>query len=583
MIQRNLKTLKNNSKINRTEILINEMKKRKKSCLIKLQKLSDRINILEGFKNQTSGKKLNLKDYLKSKGYDYRNFFTPMGYYTPNNMVVSDDIENEALTYHKGMSFNKNIGYHIPEREIVKEKDHQEITSSIYGMTWNPALNHYYPTTVFDSKAYSSAEGIGDTGMDMIGGLRMEDFANLTNEDEFSKELTSMVQGLLEEEYDNVEGELDLIIDSQNQLNGYDSSFEGEEDNRKVQSGKNLACRTGCASKHALNKTKRQACEDNCEEIIRTQGYSDFSSKGERKENRKNKKAERKENRNKRKEARDEFRADKKGCKAKLKSGEIQQWQYKECVKKERKEKRSDIKEAGGNVLTRSLRTFAKITPIVALARGGVLILVGENTWGFATRLAPALLPDAEAKELFKPEAIVSAKKGWDKVAKGYKNMGGDPNKLKNKAIAGYKKKPYKVSKKSSFDGDSLYEFSEIAGVDDAVAITTAVATGISALAGLVSSFTKAGGEKNPYKDDKTPEDYKKGMEDGSVESNPPTEEKAPILNDKGEWIEPSTGKVIDPMTGKYKDTIFGINKWLAIGIGVAGVVGLYYIFKSKK
>jgi hypothetical protein len=78
-------------------------------------------------------------------------------------------------------------------------------------------------------------------------------------------------------------------------------------------------------------------------------------------------------------------------------------------------------------------------------------------------------------------------------------------------------------------------------------------------------------------------EDYKKAMEDGSVETNPPTDEKAPVLNDKGEWIEPSTGKVIDPMTGKYKDTIFGVNKWLAIGIGVAGVVGLYYIFKSKK
>jgi len=53
-------------------------------------------------------------------------------------------------------------------------------------------------------------------------------------------------------------------------------------------------------------------------------------------------------------------------------------------------------------------------------------------------------------------------------------------------------------------------------------------------------------------------------------------------LNDKGEWVKPSTGKVIDPITGKYKDDIFGINKWLAIGIGVAGVFGLYYILKSK-
>ena len=557
------------SKINNTEMLINEMNKRKKACLVKLQKLSDRINILEGFQNQTSGKRLNLKDYLKAKGYDYRSFFAPMGYYTPNNMVVSADAENDALTYHKGMTFNKNVGYHIPEREIVKEKDHQEITSSIYGMTWNPALMHYYPTTVFDSKAYSSAEGMGDSGMDMVGGLRMEDFANLTNQDEDSIELTSMVQGLLEEEYDNVEGELDLIEDAQMQLYNGGSSFEGEEDNRKVESGKNLACRTGCATKHAFNKAKRQACEDECDKKYKS---------SQKQENRRDEREERAN-------ARTEFRSDKKSCKAKLKSGELQKWQYKECLKKERKEKRSDIKEAGGGIGTRIWRATAIVNPLLAVGRGGVLILVGDNTWGFATRLAPALLPDAEAKELFKPDAIEKAKKGWKKVANGYRNMGGDAEKLKSKVIQGYNKKPYKVAKKSSFDGEVTYEFEEQSNFEavTGVAIAGAVATGISALAGLVSAFTKSGGEKNPYKDDKTPEDYKQALADGTIEGSPVTDPKAPVLNDKGEWTEPSTGKVIDPITGKYKDTIFGINKWLAIGIGVAGVVGLYYIFKGKK
>jgi hypothetical protein len=558
------------SNISRTDVLINEMQKRKKACLVKLQKLSDRINILEGFQNQTSGKRLNLKEYLKAKGYDYRNFFSPMGYYTPNNMVVSDDAENDALTYHKGMTYNKNVGYHIPEREVVKEKDHQEITSSIYGMTWNPALNHYYPTTVFDSKAYSSAEGIGDTGMDMIGGLRMEDFANLTNEDEDSIELTSMVQGLLEEEYDNVEGELDIIEDAQMQLYGGGSSFEGEaEDTRKVQSGKNLTCRTGCAGKHPFNKAKREACEDECDKKFKSSG----------------KQERRRDEREERKDAKNEFRADKKSCKEKLKSGEFQKWQYKECLKKERKDKRSDIKEAGGGLGTRIWRATAVVNPILALGRGGVLILVGDNTWGFATRLAPALLPDAEAKELFKPDAIEKAKKGWKKVANGYRNLGGDDAKLKSKVIQGYKKKPYKVSKKSGFDGEVTYEFEEHSNFEVAtgVAVASAVTAGISALAGLVSAFTKAGGEQNPYKDDKTPDDYKNALADGTIESNPVTDPKAPVLNDKGEWTEPSTGKVIDPITGKYKDTIFGLNKWVAIGIGVAGVVGLYYIFKSKK
>lgn len=555
------------SKISKNEMLMEEMQKREQACLSKLQKLLDRINILEKFQNQPSAKNVDLKEYLKAKGIDIGRYFAPMGYFTPNNMVVSNDGENDYLKYHKGMNFNENVGYHIPERGIVSEKDHKEITSSIYGMTWNPALMHYYPATAFDTTAYSDAEGIGDTGMDMIGGLRINDFCGLNNTSEDAKELTSMVQGLLEEEFDNVEGELDLIQDAQRQLYGGDSSFEGE-DTRKVQSGKNLTCRAGCNAKHPFSKTKREACEDECDKKFKSSG----------------KQENRRDEREERKVAKDEFRADKKSCKEKLASGEFQKWQYKECLKTERKDKRGDIKEAGGSGVTRLWRATAVVNPILALSRGGVLILVGDNAWGFATRLVPALLPDAEAKELFRPEAIEKAKKGWKKVANGYRNIGGDDAKLKSKVIQGYKKKPYKVAKKSSFEGNYYYELDETTssfdfGISESVMVTSA----LGVVTSLITAFTKAGGEKNPYKDDKTPEDYKNALADGTVETNPPLDGKAPVLNDKGEWIEQSTGRVIDPLIGKYKDTIFGINKWLAIGIGVAGVVGLYYIFKGQK
>ena len=593
---RNLST----NKINKTNFLLSEMKKRKKSCLIKLQKLSDRINILEGFKNDTSGKNTNLKTYLESKGYDYKKFFSPLGYYTPNNMVVSLDKENENLTYHKGMSFKNNIGYHIPDREIVKDNDHQEITSSMYGMTWNTALNHYYPTTVFDTNTYSNAEGDGDVGMDIIGGLRIEDFANLTNIDEEAEELTSMVQGFLEEEYDNVEGELDLIEDAQLSLYGNNLSFEGSEeeqeeevsnkkenksaeteDTRKVKSGRNATCRNGCKVKHAFKRDKRKKCEEECDKKYKASGRQE-AKRDERKE---------------RKKSRTEFRSDKKDCKQKLKNKEISKAEYKQCVKKEKKEKRSQIKETGGgNFGKRLWRTTARFNPLLATSRVGVLKLVQDNTWGFATRLAPALLPDAESKELFKENQIEKAKKGWKKVCNGYKNMGGDCNKLKSSVISGYRKKPYKVSKKSSFTGESIYEFEDYSNFEGydfedysnfepvtAVVIATSVSAGIGALTSLVKLFTKEAGKENPYKDEKTPADYKKALLDGDVETNPPQDVNAPKLNDNGEWIDAKTGKVIDPTTGKEKDTIFGLNKWLAIGIGVAGLLGLYYVLKIKK
>jgi hypothetical protein len=191
-------------------------------------------------------------------------------------------------------------------------------------------------------------------------------------------------------------------------------------------------------------------------------------------------------------------------------------------------------------------------------------------------------LPDEEAKKLFKADAIEKAKKGWKKVERGYKNMGGEPNKLREKALEGYKKKPFKVSRKSSFEGETTYEFEEQSNFE-AVAIASAVTAGVSALAGLVNAFTKAGGEKNPYKDETIPEDYKNALKDGTVEDKPEEEANAPVLNDKGEWVEPSTGKAIDPITGKFKDEIFGMNKWLAIGIGIAGVIGIYYLVKGKK
>lgn len=555
------------SKINKREMLMKEMQVREDACLSKLKKLSDRINILENYQNQPSAKNVDLKEYLKSKGIDIGRFFSSMGYFTPNNMVVSNDAENDYLTYHKGMNFNKSVGYYIPEREIVNEKDHQEITSSMYGMTWNPALMHYYPTTVFDTDAYASAEGSGDTGMDMVGGLRINDFCRLNNTSEDAKELTSIVQGLLEEEFDNVESELEIIQDAQNQLYSGNSSFAGEEDTRKVESGKNLVCRSACAGKHPFSKSKREKCQKECDEKFKA------SQKQEG----------RREDREDRKEARQEFRADKKDCKAKLKSGEITKSQYRDCVKTERKDKRSDIKDAGGNIFKRGLQTFAKIVPITALARGGVLILVGQNTWGFATRLAPAFLPDEEAKKLFRPEAIEKAKKGWEKVSKGYKNLGGEPDKLKSKAIEGYKKKPYKVARKESFEGGSIYEFEEQSNFADPFTIIGVVGAGITALTGLVNAFTKAGGEKNPYKEGQTPPDFQESLNDGTVQTNPPVDEKAPVLNDKGEWTEKSTGRVIDPSTGKYKDTIFGVNKWLAIGIGVVALAGLYLVLKPKK
>ena len=46
--------------------------------------------------------------------------------------------------------------------------------------------------------------------------------------------------------------------------------------------------------------------------------------------------------------------------------------------------------------------------------------------------------------------------------------------------------------------------------------------------------------------------------------------------------LESEINGLVNPQTGKLDDRIFGVNKYLALGIGVAGVVALYYLFKRK-
>jgi hypothetical protein len=505
-----------NKKSEKIALLVQEMKRRKKFCEMKLNKLENRIKVLDAFQNLPRSKKTNLSDYLKSKGLKMSDVFSPMGYYCPMNMVVSNDKENNYLTYHKGFESNADAGFPTPKRELVSNKEHREVMSSFYGMTWNPALNRYFPTTPFDSDTFANADGDADLGMDIMGGFSMQDLCKLNNRDENARKLTKEVRDFLVEEYDNVEDEYETINEATNKLYYGDdySSAEGNSNN--------------------------------------------------------------KEKRGKRGDARKDFRKDKRACKDKKNRGELTNLEYTRCVEQEKEEKKQAIDENAG-FGRKAVRFATRFTPITALGRGGALLLTKMNAFGYATRLAPALLPDAEAQNLFKPESIQKAKDGWIKTQRAWKNLGGKPEKLKEAILKGYKKKPKKSEEiKSTEKLENAEEISSVEGVSTAVLVTAGTSVLVS-LIGLVGKIV----DKNPYKSGKTPADFQQGLNDGSVE-NPPLDPNAPALNTKGEWIDPKTGEKINPETGKLDDRIFGINKYLAIGIGITGVVALFYLFKKK-
>ena len=519
---------KNKTQIqSKDKLLLNELKRRKSVCVKKLKKISDRISILEAYKKQPSSKRLDLKSYLKRKGFDYKEFFAPMGYYCGAEKVVSNDRENQKLEYWKGMVYNDRVGYHTPKRSIVTNNDHNEVTKSQLGMIWNPKLNLYFPTASYNQDNYAISQMEGDSGMDLMGGLTVSDFGGLNLRNENGEVFLNFVQDLIEEEFDVVSEEFDLIEGSEELLEeklGYNSA-EGEE---------NLS----------------------------------------KKETRKKKRADRKQDRKDRKETRKEY-----------KDGKISKEDYKKCLKTERSEKKEKLQEQGGTLVARVLRGQSFVNPMSYIVRGSVLILIDANVFAFATRLAPALLPEDEAKKKFTPQAIEKAKKGWKKIKNSWFQLGGDTKKLQGSIIKGYKKRPYKVKGKSGFEGEvydiELEQKSNFA-IDPATAgLITAITTGLGTLSSMIASLNKSNVDKNPYKEGQEPEGFKDDLK--ALGKDPTPDPNTPQIDEKtGKWIEPSTGKEIDPLTGKYKDTIFGLNKWVAIGLGVGALAGIYYLTKKK-
>ena len=534
------------SKRAKDKLLLNEMKKRKATCVKKMKKISDRIAILEAYLKQPESKKTDLQTYLRKRGINYKEFFAPMGYYSGAGKVVSKDAENERLEYWKGMVYNAQAGYYTPKKNIVTNDDHNRVIKSQLGMTWNPKVGYYVPTTAYSSSSFSRSEKNGDSGMDIMGGLRTQDFGALNSYSKEGEIFTGFVKELLEEEFDNVTEEFDMIEGSENILKqrlSY-SSAEGDSDTTTSDEPKS------------------------------------------KKEKRKEKKAERKEDRKERKETRQEFREGKKECKEKYQKGEISKEEYEKCLKAERKEKKEKLKEQGGTFVGRLVRGFSTITPITIASRVGAQKLIETNAFAFASRLAPALLPEAEAKEKFKPEAIEKSKKAWQKIKNAWFLLGGKEDKLKISIITGYRKKPTKVSKKSSFEGnDYVIEIREaelFSQFSEPATLIASISGGVATLTGLLATINKMAVERNPYKKGKAPEGFEQDLNE--MGQDPTPDKNDPVYDpNTGKWIEPTTGREVDPTTGEYKDTIFGINKWLAIGLGVGALVGIYYLTKSKK
>lgn len=320
---------------------------------------------------------------------------------------------------------------------------------------------------------------------------------------------------------------------------------------------RNAACHFKCNFKV---KSKRAACWQDCDKRFPKSEKQDV----------------RRDERSVRRTARNLKGATIDDCKADYKNGLINKSEESFCIKNARVEKRDTIKEdGGGRVLTRIGRGFTKVNPITATARGGALLAIKKvNVSGFATRLAPALVSESEAKNKFTPEAIALSKKGWLKVKKSWRNLGGNEFNLRDAILEGYNKKPEKLPRKTeaSFNGEMSEETHS--NVVDWMAVGVVGSLGLSLIGMLVNAITKMGVKKNPYKQNTLPTDYRNALNSGDIDENIAVDPNDPIIDPRtGGWIDPNTGRPVDPKTGQQ--LILGMNPYLAIGLGTVAVVGL--------
>lgn len=518
-------------------------------------KIAKRIKLLESFLKEARGTKITFGEWMKAKGIDPKKQFTNIGYYSPLDLSVSDDVENDYLQYPKLMTFNRVAGYYVPIRDLVKDDIHNRITSSSFGMEYNSEKDIYHPKEIYDSYTFTRAESKGDDIFDLSAGFTLSDIQNLKIDSDDEQELVEIVKEAFETEFDLADEENQNIQDVE-----MDIVVHEKYSNADAEPWKNSICRSTCGVKHPFNKSKREECQNECNDDYRPSGVQEG----------------RREDREGRKEARKAARKARREARQRMREGEISRKEFRDRKKDIRQDKRSNIKEYGGSFVSRAWKGIAKVMPITLAGRAGALVLIGQNAFGFATRVAPALIPSNEAKQKFTDEAISGAKESWMKLSNAWENLGGNPDKLKDKIVKGYRKKPMKISRKSSFDGAyEEYSYSNSVSIEEysnaePASIATAITTGLATVLGLLQTIKKA--KKDPYKSGQTPPEYVDAIKKGAL-SEPDPDSNSPQYDPTiDQWVDPKTGKPIDPNTGEYQDNILGMNKWLAIGLGVAVV-----------
>jgi hypothetical protein len=120
----------------------------KEALVRKLEKVKNRLKIIDRYVADEKSKQLTLGQWLKVKGLDIREFFASIGYNSEYDRALSHDSENKFINSAKDVIFDKSKGHPVIKTE---EK------SGIDGMIFNEHTQRYYPVndTICSSLCFS--------------------------------------------------------------------------------------------------------------------------------------------------------------------------------------------------------------------------------------------------------------------------------------------------------------------------------------------------------------------------------------------------------------------------------------------
>lgn len=174
----------------------------KKALERKLEKVKNRLAIIDRYVADEKSKTMSLAQWMKSNNLDIREFFSPIGYNAIQDKAISHDAENKFIKSARNINYDKRKGHPVISIEE---------TSGIDGMVFNENTQKYYP--IPDGYRYEQELANQKPILYDVEGININDIGNLDISSSTNKYKAYWLKEALGSEYDNIEGEYSRFDD----------------------------------------------------------------------------------------------------------------------------------------------------------------------------------------------------------------------------------------------------------------------------------------------------------------------------------------------------------------------------------